>query len=196
MSKLTTEDIKLKKKKTTNNLNNNKIISSNNIKNDSLSKRSNNSSNSLNNNIGTSLKNENKKKNLYHEKSKHPKCSSCANKPANIVYKNKSALSNFIIMNLMTKKNYYHPNLKLLGNSRYKHTSPLLFVEDQKNNTSNESYGLIPIPLEKYKNKEKIDEEIEEKKNLYELQRSIVMSRRFQYNKDKNKWKNKYYGEE
>ena len=196
MSKLTTVDIKLKKIKTTNNLNN-KIISSNNIKNDSLSKRSNNSSNSLNNNISTSLKNENKKKNLYHEKSKkHPKCSSCANKPANIVYKNKSALSNFILMNLMTKKNYYHPNLKLLGNSRYKHTSPLLFVEDQKNNTSNESYGLIPIPLEKFKNKEKIDEEIEEKKNLYELQRSIVMSRRFQYNKDKNKWKNKYYGEE
>ena len=191
MSKLTTEDNKLKKTKTSNYLNNNKTNFSNNIKNDSLSKGSNNSSTSINNNLNRSLQKENKKKKLYHEKSKqHPKCSSCTNKQANIVYKNKSALSNYILMNLITKKNYYHPNLKLLGNSRYKHCSPLLYVEDQKNNMSNESYGLIPIPLEKFKNKDKNDEEKEDKKRLYELQRSIVMSRRFQYNKDKNKWKN------
>ena len=187
MSKLLKEHNSLKMTKTSNNFNNNKITFSNNIRSNSFSKISNNSSTSLNNNMSISLK----KKQLFHEKSKkHPKCSSCTNKRENILKKNKSALSNYILMNIIGEKNYYYPNIKLLGNSRYKYSSPLLFVEDQKNNISNSNYGLIPIPLKKFKKKDKNKENDEETKNLYELQRSIVMSRRFQYNKGKNKWKN------
>ena len=83
---------------------------------------------------------------------------------------------------MLNKNHYYYPNIKLLGNSRYRYSSPLLFVEDQKI-IADKSFGLIPIPLEKYKRKEIIDENDEDEKNLYELQRSIVMTRRYQYNK-------------
>ena len=54
---------------------------------------------------------------------------------------------------MLNKNNYYYPNIKLLGNSRYRYSSPLLFVEDQKI-IADKSFGLIPIPLEKYKRKE------------------------------------------
>ena len=190
----------IKKIKSNKNLINKNSFSNKNIKSDSLfnvSKISNESTSSINNNKNNQLKNENNKvKKFFHEQSqKHPKCSSCTHKYENILYKNKSALSNFIINNAPSKKNYFFPNIKLLGNSRYKHSSPFLFVEDQKNNMTKINFGLIPIPLEKFKKRVRNDKDEEEEKNLYKLQRSIVMSRRFQYNNDyqfKND-KNIYY---
>ena len=197
MSKESLEEKNIKKNKKSIYLNNKNNLPYNNIINDSfvtISKISNKSISTLNqNNIDPLLIIEdNKQKYLYHEQSKrHPKCSSCTNKYENILYKNKSALSDFILNNAITKKNNYYPNIKLLGNSRYKYSSPLLYVEDQKNNLSNSRLGLIPIPLEKFKKKIKNEEDEEEEKNLYNLQRSIVMSRRFQYNKNKNLKKEK-----
>ena len=189
----------IKKAKSINNIINKNSFSNKKIKNDSfinISKITNNSSSSFNNiNENKILKNGNNQiKKIYHESSKrHPKCSSCTHKYENILFKNKSALSNFIINNAPSKKNYYFPNIKLLGNARYKY-SPFLFVEDQKNNNMpEENFGLIPIPLEKFRKKTRKDKD-EEEKNLYELQRSIVMSRRFQYNNDQfKKGKNIYY---
>ena len=148
MSKESLEEKNIKKNKKSIYLNNKNNLPYNNIINDSfvtISKISNKSISTLNqNNIDPLLIIEdNKQKYLYHEQSKrHPKCSSCTNKYENILYKNKSALSDFILNNAITKKNNYYPNIKLLGNSRYKYSSPLLYVEDQKNNLSNSRLGL------------------------------------------------------
>ena len=157
----------------------------------STSKISNNTSSSLNNKIDSLIKTNNgKTKYKYHIQSKkHPKCSSCLHNYNKNLERNKSALSDYILNNELTKqKYYYHQNIKLLGNSRYKYSNPLLFVKDQENNISNSKLGLIPIPFEKYKKKIKDDEDEKENKNLYELQRSIVWLRRRQYN---NNYKNK-----
>ena len=176
-------------------------ISNRSNKNDSfsnISKINNNSSFTINKNINELLHNENdKQKKLFHIQSKqHPKCSSCTSKYEKILDQNKSALSNYIINNSMSKKNYYaFPNIKLLGNSRYKYSSPLLFVEDQKIDGFCKNIGLVPIPFEKFKKVENNNENTEEDKDLYELQRSIVMLRRLQYNDYKfKKGKNKIDG--
>ena len=88
-----------------------------------------------------------------------------------LLHTDKKLLSEYI----QTNNNY----LKLIGNSRYKNISPLKFVQDHKNEIINRNkIGLIPVPS---KSGSKIQQK--EKKPLYELQRSIVMIRRFQYNK-------------
>ena len=155
-----------------------------------ISKNSNSSSNSINNKIDTLLgKNNGKLDEIHHLPcKKHPKCSNCIHDYQIDLDKNKTALTDFILNKELNKQNSYnYPNVKLLGNSRYKHTNPLLFVEDQKNNINNKGSDLIPIPLEKFKKKIQNDEDIKEGKNLHELQRSIVMIRRRQYDNSKDK---------
>ena len=97
-----------------------------------------------------------------------------------LLHTDKELLSEYI----QTHTNY----LKLIGNSRYKNKSPLKFVHDHNNKIINK-IGLIPVPS---KSGSKIKKN--ERKNLYELQRSIVMIRRFQYNKknffDENEYEN------
>ena len=66
--------------------------------------------------------------------------------------------------------------LKLLGNQRYKENSPFLFVEDYRNRISEKKMGLVPIPIKKHRAKS-----VRNKKKLYNLQREIVMVRRYQY---------------
>ena len=119
----------------------------------------------------------------YH---KHPYCMDDLNKSLN---KNKSALSEYILTNTSTKNEFCYPNIKLLGNSRYKYTSPIMFVEDQKNKMTDKNLGLVPIPMERCKVELSEKEENEREKKLYELQRSIVMLRRRQYNNDADKKK-------
>ena len=72
--------------------------------------------------------------------------------------------------------------LKLFGNPRYNQSSPFLFVEDHKNKIDDDRIGLLPIP-----SKPKIImKSIDENNKLYEMQRKIVMMRRFQYGKKFN----------
>ena len=66
--------------------------------------------------------------------------------------------------------------LKLLGNQRYTENSPFLFVEDYKNKISEKKMGLMPIPIKKSRTKS-----VKNKEKLYNLQREIVMVRRYQY---------------
>ena len=92
----------------------------------------------------------------------------------NMLKKDKSKLSSFI------KKNPYF--LRLFGNPRYDKSSPFLFVEDHKNKIDDDKIGLLPIP-----SKPKIIlKSKEEKTTLYEMQRKVVMMRRFQYGKKFN----------
>ena len=143
-----------------------------------------------NNNLNDILSTDNKHdKPLYKVRNEQKKrCESYFNKNYEIIEKNKSALSEFIINTSFNRKNRFKCiNIKLLGNPRYRHSSPLLFVEDQKNGFCNTSLGLIPIPFERVRKKNNNENCKEEEKNLYELQRSIVMSRRIQYNNDKLK---------
>lgn len=84
--------------------------------------------------------------------------------------KDKRRLSDYIVNN--------PKYVKLYGNKRYLN-NPLLFVQDHKKKIDDSKIGLIPVPLKK---KKKI-KTIEEHKQLYDLQRSIVMMRRFQYNR-------------
>ena len=58
-----------------------------------------------------------------------------------IIHNNKNKLSNYIENN--TKK------VELFGNPRYKHNSPILFVEDFKNNLPEKKMGLVPLPSKK-----------------------------------------------
>ena len=121
----------------------------------------------------------------------HPHCFENLDKS---LKKKKLALSEYILTNTFKEDNLYNPNIKLLGNSRYKYTSPLMFVEDHKNNIPNINLGLVPIPMEKYKIETPKTEENEKEKKLYELQRSIVMLRRKQYNisTDQRKLRNQF----
>ena len=66
--------------------------------------------------------------------------------------------------------------LKLFGNQRYNKNSPSLFIEDYKKRLPQKKMGLVPIPAKK--NKEKF---VNNYNKLYNLQRSIVMVRRYQY---------------
>ena len=85
-----------------------------------------------------------------------------------LLKKDRRALSTYIQDN----SNY----LRLLGNQRYKENSPFLFVEDYKNKISEKKIGLMPIPIKKNRTKS-----VKNKKKLYNLQREIVMVRRYQY---------------
>ena len=109
---------------------------------------------------------ENCKNTLY----KHKHCLKCKNCQSfrNILKKDKSALSSYIENNL----NY----LKLFGNQRYNGNPPLLFVQDYKRKISEKKMGLVPIPVKKNKTKP-----MNNLVQLYDLQRSIVMVRRYQY---------------
>jgi len=182
-----------KKTRTPTNMNNQNSSINNNIKNESIldtSKISNDNQLEIDNNI-ESLMNPSgsKEKKIYHVQNKNHHCMYNYQKD---LEEKTSALSDYILNNEETKSKYYcYPNIKLLGNSRYKYTNPLLFVEDQKNNISSRSLGLLPIPLEKFHKKVKNEKDEKEGKNLYELQRSIVMFRRRQYNDHYEKRPNK-----
>ena len=139
----------------------------------------------------SSVKKSKKEKDTKNE-TKFDKHHFCGNDLDKTLNKSKTALSQYILLNTSTKDSFYYPNIKLLGNSRYKYTSPIMFVEDQKNNMSDINLGLVPIPMERIKMEMSEKEENEKEKLLYELQRSIVMLRRKQYNKaaDKKKLRN------
>ena len=132
--------------------------------------------------------NINKKYKKYH---KHLSCINDFNKT---LAKNKAALSQYILLNNSSPNDFYFQNIKLLGNSRYKYTSPMMFVEDQKRNMLDNNIGLIPIPMERCKIEISQKENNEKAKKLYELQRSIVMLRRKQFNKttEKKKLRNQF----
>ena len=106
---------------------------------------------------------------------KHKHCSKCkiCHNFQRILKKDKNALSKYIQNNLQF--------LKLFGNQRYNQNSPSLFVEDYKRKLSEKTMGLVPIPDKKVK-----VNSINNNKKLYNLQRSIVMVRRFQYGTKSN----------
>ena len=89
----------------------------------------------------------------------------------NLVQNDKSKLSSFIQNN----SNFLH----LFGNKRYNRNSPYLFVEDHKCGIDDDRIGLVPIPSKP----RIIMKSPDEKNKLYEIQRKIVMIRRFQYGK-------------
>ena len=92
----------------------------------------------------------------------------------NILKKDKSKLSSFIEDNPLF--------LRLFGNPRYNKSSPFLFVEDHKNKIDDDRIGLLPIP-----SKPKLTMKSKDENNrLYEIQRKVVMMRRFQYGKKFN----------
>ena len=110
---------------------------------------------------------------FYNEKKKnHEKCSSCniCHHIKKMIRKDKRRLSDYIVNN--------EKYVKLFGNSRYTNKPPSLFVKDEKKKLGQKKVGLIPLPL---KSKKKMKSK-EDHKQLYDLQRSIVMMRRFQYN--------------
>jgi hypothetical protein len=88
--------------------------------------------------------------------------------------KDKSKLSDFIENNSSF--------LKLFGNPRYDKSSPFLFVEDHKNRIDDDRIGLLPIPSKP----RLIMKSKDENNRLYEIQRKVVMMRRFQYGKHNN----------
>ena len=105
----------------------------------------------------------------------------------NLMENDKSKLSSFIQNNSQF--------LNLFGNKRYNRSSPYLFVEDHKCGYDDERIGLIPIPSKP----RIIMKSPDENHNLYEIQRKIVMIRRFQYGKrnltDPNLLNSPYYNE-
>ena len=125
---------------------------------------------------------------------KYHKNLSCISDFNKALTKNKNALSQYILLNNSSPNDFYIQNIKLLGNSRYKYTSPMMFVEDQKNNMFDNNIELIPIPMERCKIEISQKENSEKTKKLYELQRSIVMLRRKQFNKvtEKKKMRNQF----
>ena len=107
----------------------------------------------------------------YHE---HLKCSNCiqCHPYHRQLKKQKNKLVNFINNNKIK-------NIKLIGNYRYSNSSPQKYVNDNRRQIPDRRMGLIPVPLKKKKKKDdKFD-----KKSYYELQRSIVMMRRIQYDR-------------
>ena len=70
----------------------------------------------------------------------------------------------------------------------------MMFVEDQKNDIPDINFGLIPIPMERFKLEKPKTGENDRGKKLYELQRSIVAIRRKRYNNstDKRKSRNQF----
>ena len=89
-----------------------------------------------------------------------------------IIKKNKNDLSDLIQNNSQ--------KVELFGNPRYNRSSPILFVEDFKNNIPEKKMGLVPLP-----SKKKNDTGLyKEPKNLFDMQRNISMTRRIQYEKN------------
>ena len=101
----------------------------------------------------------------------------------NMLKKDKSKLSDFIVNNSSF--------LKLFGNPRYDKSSPFLFVEDHKNRLDDDRIGLLPIPSKP----RLIMKSKDENNRLYEIQRKVVMMRRFQYGKHNNNGEG-YYDED
>ena len=87
----------------------------------------------------------------------------------NLMKSDKTNLSIFI-------ENNSSQFLKLFGNKRYNRNSPYLFVEDHKYGID-DKIGLVPIPSKP----RLIMKSPDERHKLYEMQRKIVMIRRFQY---------------
>ena len=104
-----------------------------------------------------------------------------------LMEKDKSKLSSFIQDNSQF--------LNLFGNKRYNRSSPYLFVEDHKCGIDDERIGLVPIPSKP----RLVMKSPDENHKLYEIQRKIVMIRRFQYGKrnlsDPNLLNSPYYNE-
>ena len=106
-------------------------------------------------------------------KHKHENCLSCfkCHPYFRMLKKQKNNLVNFI-------NNSKTRNIKLIGNNRYSHTSPKKYVFDNNKRLPSRKIGIIPLPLNKKKNKT-----LFEAINYHELQRSIVMMRRIQYDR-------------
>ena len=106
-------------------------------------------------------------------KRQHSRCSSCehCHTVSKLIKKDKRRLRDYILDN----KKY----VKLIGNRRYNDNPPALYIQDHNKNLDDKKIGLIPLPT---KSKKKIKSN-SDKQRLYDLQRSIVMMRRFQYNK-------------
>ncbi len=108
---------------------------------------------------------------LFH---KHEKCSSCikCHPYFRMLKKQKNKLINYI--------NNSKPNhIKLIGNDRYSKATPEKYVYDNISEIPGRKMGLIPLPINKRNRKlDQID-----LYKYYELQRSIVMMRRIQYDR-------------
>ena len=128
-------------------------------------------------NLQENSKNQNssipKKLQKKHEH-QHSNCSSCpyCHPYFRMLKKQRKKLVNFI-------NNNKSRNIKLIGNDRYSHISPIKYVHDSNRKLSGRKMGIIPIPIKKKKkNFSKV-----ESVDLHELQRSIVMMRRIQYDR-------------
>ena len=129
------------------------------------------------------LKNEKEKENLEkntekNTKKNHLNCSSCeiCHHIKHMIREDKKKLNSYLKNN--------ESNIKLIGNFFYKNKSPKLYIQDEKNKSHIKEMELLPLPI-KTKNLNLINNK-EENKQLYNLQRSIVMLRRFQYNDSLN----------
>ena len=116
---------------------------------------------------------ENLKKKSKIQQHEHKDCEYCdlCHNYSRIERSNKNMLSDYIQDNLK--------GLRLFGNYRYKNTSPIKFVEDNKAMLPNNQMGLVPLPSHAKKRQGSTGE----KTQLYNVQRNIVMLRRMQYNK-------------
>ncbi len=110
-------------------------------------------------------------------KKNHLNCSSCeiCHKIKHMIREDKKKLTEYLQNN--------ESNIRLLGNIFYKNKSPKFYIQKEKNNSPNKEIQLLPLPI---KTKLKLINNKEENKQLYNLQRSIVMLRRFQYNDSLN----------
>ena len=110
----------------------------------------------------------------HKHKHQHGDCSSCieCHPYFRMLKKQRKKLVDFI-------NNSQIKNLKLIGNNRYKDRSPKKYIHDNDRKLPNSKMGIIPIPL----NKKKKNLSALEKEDYHELQRSIVMMRRIQYDR-------------
>ena len=116
-----------------------------------------------------------KKDNTFQEKNKnHRSCLSCiiCHQINKMIKYDKKRLSEYIKNN--------DSNIILFGNSKYNNKPANLFIKHNKTFVSYNN-DLIPLPI----NSNNLFSNIE-KNELYDLQRSIVMMRRFQYNNKLN----------
>ena len=104
----------------------------------------------------------------------HGNCSFCAkcHPYFRMLKKERKNLVNYINKN-------QERNIKLIGNNRYRNATPLKYVDDNKRKISARKMGIIPLPLNKKKKNLSVLESID----YHELQRSIVMMRRIQYDR-------------
>ena len=110
------------------------------------------------------------KKHMHHDGD----CSNCVecHPYFRMLKKQRKQLVNFI-------NNNQNRNIKLIGNNRYSHTSPKKYVHDNDRKLPSRKMGIIPIPMNKKKKNLTVLESID----YHELQRSIVMMRRLQYDR-------------